>query len=149
MGAGTAYVFPANKLWLVRRRPGSTAPAGPSWKCEAPRSRPTCRRRAIAPPTATRKPSGRKGPGRASEGLLQVYRRAYSASNVSNLVNHLVSRHIVQYYKQPSHDVLRRASSNDDDTAMRFAACEVFQRAGFEISAVVCDKSQLIIGGVG
>src|SRR5262249_37580489 len=43
---------------------------------------------------------------------------------------------------------LRRASNSDDDAVMHFAAGEVFQCAGFEVGAVVSDKSQLIVSGV-
>jgi hypothetical protein len=70
-------------------------------------------------------------------------------SDVSDLVDHLIRCHFVQYYEQPSHDVLRRASDSDYDAVVVVAACEVLQRAGFEISAIVGDISQLIFDGVG
>jgi hypothetical protein len=41
-----------------------------------------------------------------------------------------------------------RASDSYDDAVMRFAAREIFQNAGFEVSAIVRENGQLIIDSV-
>jgi len=66
-----------------------------------------------------------------------------SGSDVTKLILHLISSHLVEDQEQAPHDLVGRMAGGDDDPVMGLARCKVRSGKRFEIRSIVSQESFL------